>query len=200
MSSIYIQNLTKKFSDKTVLEGTNLTIDEGGFVCIMGNSGCGKTTLINIILGHEQADSGTVIGVPKKISAVYQEDRLCEDFSALSNVAMVINSEGAKATAKATLCALGLGDALNKPVKKLSGGMKRRVATARALVADAELVVMDEPFKGLDDETKESVICYVHKVLNGKTVLLVTHDAAEAYKLGALLYQMKSKGVIERIN
>jgi len=199
MSIINIQNLTKRFSDKTVLEGTSLTIDKGSLVCIMGNSGCGKTTLINIILGHEQADSGVITGVPDKVSAVYQEDRLCEDFSALSNVAMVINTNNAKNTAKTTLCALGLKDALYKPVKKLSGGMKRRVAIARALVADAELVILDEPFKGLDDKTKESVINYVYNALTGRTVLLVTHDASEAHKLGAILYQMKNKGILERI-
>jgi len=94
---------------------------------------------------------------------------------------------------------LGLKDALYKPVKKLSGGMKRRVAIARALVADAELVILDEPFKGLDDKTKESVINYVYNALTGRTVLLVTHDASEAHKLGAILYQMKNKGILERI-
>lgn len=197
---ISINNISKSFLDTHVLINTSLDIGCGSFVCIMGGSGCGKTTLINVILGFEKADSGNVTGMPQTVSVVFQEDRLCEDFSALSNVKMVINNKKAdKQTASNLLISLGLGDSLNKPVKELSGGMKRRVAIARALAVEADFVILDEPFKGLDEETKKTVINYVRRKLKGKTVLMVTHDIKEAIAFGAEIYQMSGFGKIEKI-
>ena len=86
MSDIIIRNLSKAFGDKRVLEGFDLTIPDGGICCIMGESGCGKSTLIKLIMGIYAPDGGQIAGVPDKIAAVFQEDRLCEDFSALTNV------------------------------------------------------------------------------------------------------------------
>lgn len=193
MNDIVIKDLRKSFADKSVLNGLNLTIPNGKAVCIMGGSGCGKTTLINILLGFEAPDSGTIQGFPPKASVVFQEDRLCEDFSALSNVKMVLSGNSDKAID--ILKSLGLGEAINKPVKKLSGGMKRRVAIARALAAEAEIVIMDEPFKGLDEDTKNSVMAYVREALTDKTFIIVTHEPEEAEFMGATVYKMVN-GVI----
>ena len=116
---------------------------------LMGPSGIGKTTLLLLLLGLVSPDSGEITGLPEKVSVIFQEDRLCEDFSALSNVAMVL-PRGGEETASALLKALGLEEAMRQPVHTLSGGMKRRVAIARGLAADSPLLLMDEPFKGLD--------------------------------------------------
>lgn len=186
MSNIIIKNLTKKFNDKTVLDNVDLTAEEGKITCIMAPSGKGKTTLFRIISGLETASSGSVEGVPAKISYVFQEDRLCEDFKAVSNVRFVIGNRLTDEEIEDCLLSLGLEkDSLKLPVKELSGGMKRRVAIARALLCEYELLILDEPFKGFDEKLKVGVIEYIKKETKGKTVLLVTHDRYEAELLGA---------------
>jgi len=164
----------------------------------MGSSGCGKTTLLNILLGFESPDNGTISGIPDNISAVFQENRLCEDFSALSNVRAVLKSKREQQKAISILNAFNLGDSINKPIKNLSGGMKRRVAIARALVAESDLLILDEPFKGLDDYTKTQVMQCLAEHLKNKTVILVTHDESEAIYLKAKIYHMKN-GQIDNV-
>lgn len=187
---ITVKNLTKSFGDKRVLDGFDAVFAEGFRTCVMGESGCGKTTLVNILLGLLQPDGGTVEGVPEKKSAVFQEDRLCEDFSAVSNVRLV-SKKLTRADAESALTALGLADSMYKPVRELSGGMKRRTAVARALLADCELVIMDEPFKGLDEETRRKTARYVVDMTAGKTLIVITHDAEEAAMLGADIIKMR---------
>ena len=111
---------------------------------------------------------------------------------------MVLPKNSSKEKAVSILNCLELGDVLSKPVKKLSGGMQRRVAIARALAADADFCVLDEPFKGLDDTTKDIVIAFVKNCLKEKTVLLVTHDIIEAKKMGAEIYTMHEKGLLKK--
>ena len=173
---IRIVGLGKNFDEKVVFNNFSLEIEKGKCTAIMGESGCGKTTLLNILLGLDRDYSGKISGVPGKLSAVFQENRLCDDFTALSNVQMVSN----KQKAKDVLCSLGLEKELKKPVKEFSGGMKRRVAIARALCADYDLLILDEAFKGLDDKTRQSVMNFVKEATKGKTVILVTHDTQEA--------------------
>jgi len=198
MSDISIENLYKSFSDQIVLQNLNLNIKNGERICIMGSSGCGKTTLLNILLGFESPDNGTISGIPDNISAVFQENRLCEDFSALSNVRAVLKSKREQQKAISILNAFNLGDSINKPIKNLSGGMKRRVAIARALVAESDLLILDEPFKGLDDYTKTQVMQCLAEHLKNKTVILVTHDESEAIYLKAKIYHMKN-GQIDNV-
>lgn len=178
MSDILLKDLSKAFDGKQVLDHFSLTLPQGQCTCIMGPSGCGKTTLLNILCGLQKPDSGTLQNLPDQIGVVFQENRLCEPFSALENVRMVAPEQTEKA--KDILCRLGLKDSLHQPVSSLSGGMKRRVAIARALCYDAALLVMDEPFKGLDEETKETVMNTVQAMTEGKTLLLITHDEQEA--------------------
>lgn len=198
MSDISIENLYKSFSDQIVLQNLNLNIKNGERICIMGSSGCGKTTLLNILLGFESPDNGTISGIPDNISVVFQENRLCEDFSALSNVRAVLKSKREQQKAISILNAFNLGDSINKPIKNLSGGMKRRVAIARALVAESDLLILDEPFKGLDDYTKTQVMQCLAEHLKNKTVILVTHDESEAIYLKAKIYHMKN-GQIDNV-
>lgn len=180
MNDIQIQHLSKAFGSKQVLQDFSCTLPAGKCTALMGPSGSGKTTLINTLLGLVGKDSGEITGLPERISVVFQENRLCEDFTALENVAMV--NQKSMEHARLLLEKMGLKDSLHQPVSALSGGMKRRVAIARALHFDAPFLIMDEPFKGLDEETKETVIQTVLEETKGKTLLLITHDEQEAKK------------------
>ncbi len=180
MSDIMLSGINKSFGEKRVITDLSRVFRKNRFTAVMGKSGCGKTTLVNIIMGLLKPDSGSVSGVPEKMSAVFQEDRLCDDFSAVSNVRLVTGSGCPKAKIEKCLCDLGLEGVRGKPVRLLSGGMRRRVAIARALLADCDLLILDEPFKELDPVTKTGVMEYIKKSAEGKTVLLVTHDLEEA--------------------
>ena len=188
MSYISVKKLTKSFGDKKVLDGFSAEFPSDGVTVIMGESGCGKTTLINIMMGFEKADSGEIIGLPSRFSAVFQDDCLCEDFSALSNLKAVVGRKRSKAELAEYLEKVGLtGKDTTCPVKELSGGMKRRVAIARALVADCDFIIMDESFKGLDEEMRKKVIDLVLYDTKSKKrgLLVITHDADEIELLKA---------------
>ena len=180
MSDIVIKNISKSFGEKKVLSDFSDVIPCGNLTVIMGESGCGKTTLVNVIMGLENADSGSISGVPERISAVFQEDCLCEDFSAISNIRAVTGKAFSKKAIGDYLKRLGLTDAdISCPVRQLSGGMKRRVAIARAMIADSDLIIMDEPFKGLDEDTRRLVIDFVLKETKSRTFIAITHDPEE---------------------
>ena len=186
--AIEIKNLTKAYDRQAVLENLSLTFDDGSFTCIMGKSGVGKTTLLNILMGLENADSGVICGLDdKKVSVVFQENRLCNNITALLNIKMVIQKDSRITDDKISeyLRRIGLGNDFKKPVSEYSGGMKRRVAILRALLADFDLLIMDEPLKGLDDETKETVIALIKELTKEKTVIMTTHDDSEASLLEA---------------
>ena len=192
--AIVIRNLSKAFDGKAVLTDFCSEIRENALTCIMGESGCGKTTLLSLIAGRITPDSGTISGVPYgtngKIAAVFQENRLAEAFTVYRNLRMICT--GSKPSAD-TLCEMlarvGMEkDVLYSPVSALSGGMKRRVAILRALLCDSPLMLMDEPTSGLDAENKKAVIAFIREKTKNKTVLWVTHDKAEAETADAILY------------
>ena len=191
MRDIAIENLTKSYGEKRVLSGFSTVFAAGETVLLSGPSGCGKTTLLRLISGRETADSGKITGVPERIACVFQEDRLLPGFSVRKNLRLVTGVKNS-GEAQAILEALGIGDTLDKSVNELSGGMQRRVAIARALLFPADLVLMDEPFKGLDSETKKAVLRTVRTRLRGKTFLLVSHDETEAAALSARILRMKA--------
>ncbi len=188
---IKLGNISKNFNDKAVLNNFSAVFKDNSINCIMGPSGVGKTTAINIIIGLIKPDSGTIEGVVgKKISVVFQEDRLLNWLNAVDNIAFVCGDAVSKAEITALLNELGLNGSTNEAVSKLSGGMKRRVAIARALLYDADIIIMDEPFKGLDDDTKYNVMDIVKSHLVNKCAIFVTHDIDEAKYLGAEIIQM----------
>lgn len=188
MQNVRIKNISKTYGEKQVLSQLSKEFPAGETTVIMGVSGCGKTTLLRILLGLEMPDSGEVIGIPEKTSVLFQEDRLCEDVSAYENIALVLERKKTHAQRDAQKCrieqeAAQVGitvDDLKQNVMELSGGMRRRIALLRALLYDADCVILDEPFKGLDAATKQIVMQYVKEKTAGKTTFLVTHDAAEA--------------------
>lgn len=168
--------VTKRFEDKTVLEHFTLSICPGETVALMGVSGCGKSTAGKLFLGILEADGGEVKR-PKRMGAVFQEDRLCKEFDAVTNIAMVT---GDRRAAEEALAAVGLPDIRGRQVAALSGGMKRRVAILRALLSEADILVLDEPFTGLDAAGRQKVLQYVKEKLRGRSALFITHNEAEA--------------------
>lgn len=173
-------DVCKRFGDQRVLQDVNLRFDAGERYAIMGPSGCGKTTLLSIAAGLILPDQGRVrSNRPLTFSAVFQENRLLEHLTATDNVRLVCRSQ--RQEIEALLARLGLEpDSLAKPVRAFSGGMKRRVALCRALMARYDVLLLDEPFKGLDADTREAVMALTRQITEGKTVLLVTHDPLEA--------------------
>lgn len=180
---IVLENISKSFCGAEVIKNLSLKIETGEHISVMGHSGAGKTTLSRIICGLETPDGGTVtIDDGARISAVFQEDRLIESISAIGNIAVVgVDAEAAYELLKD----FGFTDDLIfKPAKDLSGGEKRRCAIARALLFGGDIVIMDEPFKGIDRETMFSlVIPKVRELTEGKTLLLITHSEEEAKEL-----------------
>lgn len=190
--NIELSHIYKTFGDKKVLTDFSQEINEHTCTAIMGQSGCGKTTLASIICGLLKADKGEIKGTDnKKFSMVFQENRLCENLSAVSNIQLVLPRLKDNKVITDMLSSLLLDTSISQPVKELSGGMKRRVALARALCADYDILVLDEPFKGLDEETKEKVIDTVKKSTAGKTVILITHDESEAEALNAEIINLE---------
>lgn len=184
MNDIVLQNVTKSFGGRSVLHDFSHCFPGGAVTCVGGPSGCGKTTLLHLIAGLLTPDSGGITGVPEKLAFVFQEDRLCGDFSAVSNIRLVCGRSKTPEEIREHLRELSLDGDRKTPVRQFSGGMKRRVAIARAVCYDADCILMDEPFKGLDAELKKTVMDYVLKYTAGKTVVCVTHDPAEAAYLG----------------
>ena len=171
--------LSKSFDGKNVLDHYSVTLEKGVHYCLMGPSGCGKTTLLNLFMGLIKPDSGSIrMPAGTKLSAVFQENRLLDQMTAAANVALV--SRAPREKIEEMLRELGIDEeSLPQPVSTYSGGMKRRVALCRALQADFDVLFLDEPYKGLDVETRAHVIEIVKRCTEGKTVLMVTHDKDE---------------------
>lgn len=198
MGRIKIKHLYKSYGEQIVLKDLNGEFIKHKFTGIMGQSGAGKTTLLRILLGLEKADRGSVNGLEKESwSVMFQENRLCEDFDAYHNLDLVLIRKETRSRMTEAFKSVGLNEEeLNKPVKSFSGGMKRRVALVRAMMKDAQIVVLDEPFKGLDEETKLLAMEYVKKQGHGKTVLLVTHDMNEVEFFDADLIRIEDGMVV----
>ena len=172
--------IRKAFGDNIVLDGFSHEFADGKVTAVLGKSGCGKSTLLNILMGLMSPDSGDVIRPDGcRLSAVFQEDRLCENLTAGANIRLVTGKRFSKEQIASELKKLGLPGCENKPARTLSGGMKRRVALLRALLAEYDVLFLDEPFKGLDSVTKQIAMEYCKEKIAGKTAVLVTHDKDE---------------------
>jgi NitT/TauT family transport system ATP-binding protein len=180
---IELIDIEKSYGGKRVLDKVSLQIPPGGVTALTGRSGSGKTTLSRILLGLESADGGRVlVAAGLKKAAVFQEDRLIEHLSAIENLRLV---GAAPDDAKKHLEALGLGADAFSRADSLSGGMRRRLALARAMIAGADLIVLDEPLTGLDGETKRLAADYVGRHRGAAAVLLISHDPEDLELLGA---------------
>ena len=179
---VRVEKLRKNYNGIPVLREVTFRAGKG-VTCIMAPSGTGKTTLLRILLGLEQPDSGNVTRC--SWSAVFQEDRLLENLNAMENLRFILGSALDEPRALALLERLGLGTVGTKKVREYSGGMKRRLALARALLAESDALALDEPFTGLDEENREKCLDCIREAAQEKPVLLVTHDIADAQGLAA---------------
>jgi len=178
-------NLSKSFGNKVVLDNFSLELPERGVVAFMSPSGSGKTTLTRIISGLEVPDGGSFTCDKKKISAVFQENRLLPGVTALGNVMAVLKKGTAqKEFALSWLDKMGIKNSSHLFPRQLSGGMQRRLAIARAMAYGGDLVILDEPFAGLDDATRRSIYPHIFDDdRDNRLIILVTHDRKEAEHL-----------------
>jgi NitT/TauT family transport system ATP-binding protein len=191
----------------TALSGVNLRVAPGEFVMLLGASGCGKTTLLNLVAGLEQPTTGSVQVHTSRPAVMFQEPALLPWLSASRNIELPLRLLGMgraarRARAAELLELVRLGDQAGKRPHELSGGMRQRVALARALAATASdrdcpggLLLMDEPFAALDAITRDFLQAELHRICRatGTAVLFVTHDVREAVRLGQRVVLLSSR-------
>lgn len=199
-NTIELVKISKRFGDLQVLDNYSTVFEQGKVYAIHGASGCGKTTLLRVIAGLTLQNSGRLIGLePEQWHIVYmfQEDRLLPWANVRQNIELVLDNNK-KYLVEEILQLVGLGEFATSLPVELSGGMQRRVALARSLVylqskkgQKGEILLLDEPFKGMDDDIKHKLINYI---VNNKTVsqitIIVTHDKKEAEALADKVLQL----------
>ena len=202
---IILEKISKAYGDLTVLDEFDLQIEEGKVTCLFGPSGCGKTTLLNVVSGLIKKDSGRILGLEnKRISYIFQEPRLIPWMTVEENIHFVIKNIILKEKAEQLIIKyleyVDLIDFKNHYPHELSGGMKQRVAIVRAFAYPSQLLMMDEPFQGLDKELKMGLIGAFKKIWERekRTVLLVTHNEEDAKLLANEIYYLT--GLPLRVN
>lgn len=190
--TVEIRGVSKAYGGVPVLRDVSLTLHPG-VTCLTAPSGAGKTTLVRILLGLEKPDGGCVAGLETaRLSAVFQEDRLLEQLDAAGNLRFVLGTDYNAGRAAELLRELGLDGVSQKASAEYSGGMKRRLALARALSVPFDLLALDEPFTGLDGENRGRALDCIRRRAAGKTVLLVTHNLEDAAGLDARIVKLDS--------
>lgn len=191
--AVEIKNLCKSFGEKKVLQNLKMRLEDGGIYCLMGPSGMGKTTLLRIIMNLETADSGSITGVDpeREISAMFQEDRILPYLSAVENVSMMYEKKQPAREIRHDLELILPKKCLSQPVCELSGGMKRRVSLARTMHFQGKMIILDEPFTGLDTDTRQKVIRYILKNRRNRILLVATHGEDDAALLGAQIIRLE---------
>ena len=180
-----LKEISLSFGGHAVLSNCSLHLAPGERIALMGPSGCGKTTLLRTALSLQQSDSGTVVCRAHKPAAVFQEPRLLPWLTALENVNLVLSdTPETLPAARAWLECMELADSAGLYPAELSGGMQQRVSLARALACEPDLLVLDEPFKGLDSALYDRILEVLKKALDGASLLLATHREEEALALG----------------
>lgn len=185
--------------DEELINDLSLHIPAGDRVCIMAPSGTGKTTLLNLITGGLEPDGGIVsfevdTGDGVNISMVFQEDRLCNEYTAAYNIELGLkrHSRSGLEDIRKNLEQVGMEESLFTDVKELSGGMKRRTAIVRAVMSPGQVLILDEPFASLDEELKDRTAEYIIENLNGRTLVVVSHDEKDADRLNARIQTLQT--------
>ena len=213
-TALTLRSVTKSYDGQPVLSDLSLEFSSGTFYCLMAPSGNGKTTMFRLILGLEKPDSGVIqFGIPAGdpgnndikassgtvsksdpcrlrgthplISAVFQENRLLEGYTAIENLRFALGKRYSNEALTTYLLRLLPEDALNKPVCEFSGGMKRRLSLLRALLVPFDLLILDEPFNGLDSENRKKAAALVRNRAQDKILLFAAHTQEDAALLGA---------------
>lgn len=199
---IEIKNLSKIYKGEFLYKDFGIAFEKEKVTVITGPSGGGKTTLLRLMIGAEKCEKGQVLGFEREnVAFVFQEDRLLEWLSIYENIAYVLKSymeyDEMGIVIKQVLEIVELWAYKDYKIKDLSGGMQRRVAVARALAYKSTVLLMDEPFKGLDDDLKYRIINRLKKLWKeeGKTVIIITHSQTEASILGDYTYKLQEKPV-----
>ena len=213
-TALTLRSVTKSYDGQPVLSDLSLEFSSGTFYCMMAPSGNGKTTMFRLILGLEKPDSGVILfgtsagntvnndikassgtvsksdpcrirGMRPLISAVFQENRLLECYTAIENLRFALGKRYSSEALNAYLLRLLPEDALSKPVCEFSGGMKRRLSLLRALLVPFDLLILDEPFNGLDSENRKKAAALVRNRAQDKILLFAAHTQEDAALLGA---------------
>lgn len=211
MSFITVKNVWQQYADQVVLEGLNLSVNEGEFCTLVGASGCGKSTFLRLLLGQESASRGEILldGQPlasepdASRGVVFQRYSVFPHLSVLDNVALGLElphapllgrlfgsaKRDAREQAAALLGKVGLGHALDKFPAQLSGGMQQRLAIAQALIMKPRVLLLDEPFGALDPGIRKDMHALLLELWRETrlTVFMVTHDLSEGFNLGTRL-------------
>lgn len=199
---VTIKGLYKKFGELVLYEDFNMEIETGKIVVILGPSGCGKSTLLKMIAGLEEYNKGKIIFHGKQnLAYIFQEDRLIPWLTVYENIAFVLKSKCSLSKMQPIITEvleiLELEQYASYYPSELSGGMQRRVNIARAFVYDSDLLLMDEPFRGLDERLKQKIIkeFLIRVKKEKKTVLCITHDRKEANQIADIIYEFFSMPV-----
>ncbi|MFJ3058682.1 ABC transporter ATP-binding protein [Herbaspirillum sp. NPDC087042] len=194
--AVQVAGLRRRYGERTVIQGLNLRIRRGEFVALLGESGCGKTTLLRALAGLDAIDGGRIDG-PAQAAVVFQEPRLIPWDPLWRNVALGFDDKIGKPLAQAALEEVGLGSRIDDWPRNLSGGQAQRVALARALVREPRLLLLDEPFAALDALTRIRMHALVRQLLarHRPGVLLVTHDVDEAILLADRILVMRDGAI-----
>jgi len=208
MSFLQVQDLAKRFGGTTVFERVSLTMEKGEFVCIIGHSGCGKTTILNILAGLDRASEGAVLMDNREVAGpslergvVFQGHALMPWLSAMSNIAFAVKSRWpdwnriqVQTHCQKFLDMVGLTGAEHKKPAQLSGGMKQRVGIARAFAIQPKMLLLDEPFGALDALTRGTIQDELLRICEAtrQTVFMITHDVDEAMLLADRILLMSN--------
>jgi len=184
---IIVDTVSFAYGEKTIFTAFSKSFPLGKTYALVGPSGCGKTTLLRLLAGLETPQSGSIT-VPQmaKITTMFQENRLLPWLTVRQNVALVLSTPN-EALIDWCLAAVELDGYTQKYPDELSGGMQRRVALARALAHGGDILLLDEPFNGLDEALKERIAPKIKERFEGKTIFLVTHSEQEAALLDGIL-------------
>ncbi len=178
-----IDSISFSYGKEKILDNFSLELGERGIYAIMGPSGCGKSTLFSLICGLLKPERGSITHVFSRISYAFQEPRLIPHMTAAENVNFVLGGKKSSLDkAKKALDSVGLYEDAEKYPSELSGGMQKRVSLARAIAYCGDFLLLDEPFTGLDEETKDDIINIIKEIGKNALVLMITHDSAEAEK------------------
>ena len=199
---IKLIDVSKKFDDLTLLKDFNVSFEKNKITCLFGPSGVGKTTIANIVAGIIPVDKGRVEGIDNSLfSYVFQEPRLLKWYNVYENIDFVLKdvykSDNRVEIINNYLKMVELSEYKNYKIDALSGGMAQRVSLARAFAYPSHILIMDEPFKGLDNKLKNEMSSLFLKMwsLSQRTVIFITHDVEEAIDLSHIIYTLKNRPV-----
>lgn len=205
---IKLINISKKYDDLILLKDFNIDFEKNKITCLFGPSGVGKTTIANIVAGIVPVDEGRVVGIDNSLfSYVFQEPRLLKWYNVYENIDFVLKDvykpDKRAEIINSYLEMVELSEYRNYKIDALSGGMAQRVSLARAFAYPSHILIMDEPFKGLDNKLKSEMSSLFLKMwnLSQRTVIFITHDVEEAVDLSHIIYTLKDRpvNIIDRL-